>query len=369
MAWGNVGQTNKENNGGSASDLVKIEDRKKLRLMLPESGPTSHWFYTISTPAEGYRTWVSPEKDQDFFATNRNVFGLRPVHAGLAYDYDDGKVKILEAGNQIWEGIKVLVDAGKDLSNRDILIMKKGTGRNTEYTVTDCDPSPAPNGLDSMEKPDMNARYVASTYEMVIEDLRALGFTNPEQIFELKPLAYEVALTKVIPFGKHKGKTMKDLVSIDSQYITFLATKIDREDIKECARVVSNTILGTAYPTKGTAPVMEEISFVAPTQDGGETQNVSRETTTPPVQQVPVQQVPVQQTPPPAQTPQVQAPVAGAREALIAEINHIFESKPEYKDFMKIIGAMKEASAPNGKTSIGEFTDVELNKLKEIVSK
>lgn len=351
MAWNMVGQTQKDNNGGS-SDLVKIEDKKKLRLILPESGPISHWFYTISTPAEGYRTWVSPEKDQDFFATNRNIFGLRPTHAGLAFDYEEGKIKILEAGNQIWEGIKVLVDAGKDINNRDILIMKKGTGRSTEYTVTDCDPTPAPNGLDSMERPDLEARYIAPTFEQVLEDLKMLGFTNPEQIFEAKPLAYEKALLMKVPFGKHKGKTMQELISADSQYITFLATKIDREDIKECARVISNTIYGTAYTTKGITPSMEEVTFVAPTQDNAQ-----------PNTNIPAPTADTQV--PPAQT---QAPQAnGAREAMIQEINNIFETKDEYKDFMKIIGAMKEASAPHGKTSINEFTDTELARLKEIV--
>lgn len=359
MAWNMVGATQKDNNGGS-SDLIKIEDRKKIRLILPESGPVSHWFYTISTPADGYKTWVSPERDQDFFACNRNVFGLRPMHAGLAFDYDENKIKILESGNQIWEGIKVLVDAGKDINNRDILIMKKGSGRTTEYTVTDCDPSPAPAGLDSMERPDLDARYIPPTFEQVLEDLRALGFTNPEQIFEAKPLAYDKALQMKVPFGKHKGKTMQELISLDSSYIGFLATKIDREDVKECARVISNTIYGTAYQTKGVTPSMSEVTFVAPegtpTADGA--------TQTAPTDQAPTPQTEAKDAPAPQTTPQAD----GARDAMIQEINTIFETKEEYKDFMKIIDAMKKASAPHGKTSINEFTDMELARLKEIIT-
>ena len=50
-------------------------------------------------------------------------------------------------------------------------------------------------------------------------------------------------------------------------------------------------------------------------------------------------------------------------------INKAFETDPTYKDFMKIIDAMKQASAPNMKTSINEFTMDELVKLYEIVVK
>ena len=357
MGWQDVGQSNKSS--GGASDLIKIEDKKRIRLLLPESGPVSHWIYSVSTPADGYRTWTSPDKEagEDFFAVNRNVFNLKPVHAGHAYDNEEGKVKILEAGNQIWEGIKFLIDAGKDLSNRDILIMKTGSGRDTEYRVTDCDPTPAPAGIDAMERPDIMSRYQAPTREGVMEDLIALGFVNPEQIFALKPLDYQKALQEKIPFGKWKGKTMEEVISLDSQYITFLATKIDRLDIKECARVISNTIMGTGFPLSGIAPALEEITFVAPTQTPAATApaitDATSQATAPQAPQAPV------------------APVSGLnnRDLMIAEINKIFETKPEYHDFMKIISAMKEASTPNNKTSVGEFTDVELQKLLQIISK
>ena len=355
MAWNMVGQTQKETKGTS-SQLVKIEDKKRVRLILPETGPISHWSYSISTPADGYKTWISPAKDEDFFATNRNVFRLRPVHAGLAYDYDEKEIKILEAGNQIWEGIKLLVDAGKDINGRDIIIIKTGSGRSTEYKVTDCDPTPAPTDIDTLERPDLEARYQPPTFEMVLEDLRGLGFTNPSEIFETQPLAYEVARETKVPFGKFKDKTLKDVVSLDSTYITFLATKIDREDIKECARVVSNTIMGTQYELKGVTPSMEQVSFVAPTE-GGE---APQEPNTPPTPTESKEDTK-------KKTEDISPTVDASKEAMIAEINQAFETQEIYKDFMKIIDAMKKASAPHGKTSINDFTHEELLKLKEIV--
>ena len=352
FGWGDVGASS--NSQSTTSDLVIIDGKKRVRLLpeVAQGGPKSMWFYTISTPADGYRTWLSPAKSEDFFAENRNVFGVKATHAGLVYDYDEQAIKILEAGNSIWEAIKDLVEAGKDLSGRDIIITKKGTGRSTTYSVVDCDPTPAPAGLDTMDRPDLEARYVPVTKEEVLEDLRALGFTNPEQIFTKVPIDPQVAMAFPIPFGKHKGVTLQQLISVDVKYMSFLCTKIDRQDVKNYARVVSNALLGTAYEVGGASPSMEQLDFKAP-EEGAD------------------------QTPPPAQEQEqsqqqsegTRPSVDNERNKLIDSINKAFETDPTYKDFMKIIDAMKQASAPNMKTSINEFTMDELVKLYEIVVK
>ena len=351
FGWGAVGASS--NSQSTTSDLVIIDGKKRVRLLpeVAQGGPKSMWFYTISTPADGYRTWLSPAKNEDFFAENRNVFGVKATHAGLVYDYDEQAIKILEAGNSIWEAIKDLVEGGKDLSGRDIISTKKGTGRSTTYSVVDCDPTPAPAGLDTMDRPDLEARYVPVTKEEVLEDLRALGFTNPEQIFTKVPIDPKVAMTFPIPFGKHKGVTLQQLISVDVKYMSFLCTKIDRQDVKNYARVVSNALLGTAYEVGGASPSMEQLDFKAPEEGADQTP--------PPAQE----QAPAQEQPKP------QPSVDNERNKLIDSINKAFETDPTFKDFMKIIDAMKQASAPNMKTSINEFTMDELVKLYEIVVK
>ena len=349
FGWGDVGASS--NSQSTTSDLVIIDGKKRVRLLpeVAQGGPKSMWFYTISTPADGYRTWLSPAKSEDFFAENRNVFGVKATHAGLVYDYDEQAIKILEAGNSIWEAIKDLVEAGKDLSGRDIIITKKGTGRSTTYSVVDCDPTPAPAGLDTMDRPDLEARYVPVTKEEVLEDLRALGFTNPEQIFTKVPINPQAAMAFPIPFGKHKGVTLQQLISVDVKYMSFLCTKIDRQDVKNYARVVSNALLGTAYEVGGASPSMEQLDFKAP-EEGTD------------------------QTPPPAQAlvqeqPKPQPSVDNERNRLIDSINKAFETDPTYRDFLKIIDVMKQATMPNMKTSINEFTMEELVKLYELVVK
>ena len=83
FGWGDVGASS--NSQSTTSDLVVIDGKKRVRLLpeVAQNGPKSMWFYTISTPADGYRTWLSPAKNEDFFAENRNVFGVRATHAGL----------------------------------------------------------------------------------------------------------------------------------------------------------------------------------------------------------------------------------------------------------------------------------------------
>lgn len=267
MAWNTIGQSNRGNSG--SSDLVQIENGKRVRLLLAESGgePVSHWSYAISAPDDGYRTWISPQQGENFFEMAQ-AFRLRPVHAALAWDYEEKGVRILEAGNQIWEDIKKLHDVGKDLTGRDIIIHKQGSGRSTEYSVTDADPTPfqLPAGT---ELPDLNARYQPPTYDGVLEDLKQMGFTNPVELFTPVHISYEEAAAKKVPFGKYKDKTIGEVFQLDSTYLAFLSTKIDRVDIKECARVVSNQLLGTAYEVKGLTPLANAVTFVAPQANAG----------------------------------------------------------------------------------------------------
>ena len=106
---------------------------------------------------------------------------------------------------------------------------------------------------------------------------------------------------------------------------------------------------------------MSQVTFVAPTQDGNApvetpvtqptvTERVTEEIGTPTVA---VADVPQQ---------------AGEREALIEVINAKFASDPQYKDFMKIIEAMRTASAPMGLTSINEFNLEQLHNLKQLIN-
>ena len=62
FGWQDVGAS--ASTQSTTSDLVIIDGKKRVRLLpeVAQGGPKSMWFYTISTPADGYRTWLSPAK-------------------------------------------------------------------------------------------------------------------------------------------------------------------------------------------------------------------------------------------------------------------------------------------------------------------
>ena len=72
--------------------------------------------------------------------------------------------------------------------------------------------------------------------------------------------------------------------------------------------------------------------------------------------------------PAPPAPPAPGAPVGRIdRQGLIDQINAKFETDPRYKDFMQIINVMKQATAPNEKTAINDFTDQEVQNLANLV--
>lgn len=72
--------------------------------------------------------------------------------------------------------------------------------------------------------------------------------------------------------------------------------------------------------------------------------------------------------PAPPTPPAPGAPAGGIdRQGLIDQINAKFETDPKYKDFMQIINVMKQATAPNEKTAINDFTDEEVQRLADLV--
>jgi hypothetical protein len=453
MSWDLIGNTN-TNSGSSTSDLIKLENGKRIRLLLPTEGPTLHWTRAISTPSNDYRTWVTGKGDEDFFSINDGVFRPRPVFVGYAWDYSENKVGILEAGNQIWESILVLHKAGKDLNGRDIIINVKGEKRSTEYTVVDSDPSPFPYDTQTLTYPDITARYLPVTKESVLLDLKEMGFTNPEELFTPKTVSFEEAKHVKVTFGKHKDKTLEQVYQQDSQYILFLATKIDRMDIKESAKVVANQLLGTSFESQGVCPSVNQVAFSkvasgstppAPSTGGAMTRPTNPafidnstgkemwwtgtewiEAVIPPAPPVPTPPAPpappappveldMPQRPtdeqfiyknptdgsemwwidgvwikppavvappapmaPPAPTPPAPpapptpsapvAPPAPTGGDIKSEINSLIEGNPKFQDFQEILNAMRSATAPNYKTSIDEFTQEELEKMKAIVS-
>lgn len=59
---------------------------------------------------------------------------------------------------------------------------------------------------------------------------------------ELEPLTYETALEYEITFGKHNGKTLKDLYKNEKDYISWLRENAKDERLKEAMKIIDAKI-------------------------------------------------------------------------------------------------------------------------------
>lgn len=59
---------------------------------------------------------------------------------------------------------------------------------------------------------------------------------------ELEPLTYETALEYEITFGKHRGKTLKELYKTERDYVNWLRDKAEDARVKEAIRLIDDRI-------------------------------------------------------------------------------------------------------------------------------
>ena len=366
MSWDNItGDSNilpSGSNGGA--DEIRFESgvAKKLRLLMPADGqPYSYLEHCLEVEkmengqmTRTFRTIRCPK-------TNKNPYAECPLcdgqkvrrrvrHVCNVWDYDQGKVQKLNAGESVFKPIATARKMGADVLAMDWGVMKTGTDRNdTEYTATNLGATPfeLPAGTQLF---DIEADYAPSSIEDMRATVESAGgdwndlITPPQLVF---PTLAD-ALAHVMPNGKHKGKTFQQMWDEDKSprgMINFLATKSDRvSEEKACAQVIMVRLGGANIPG-------------VPTADNGASAPVAQTSTAP--QQTASAQV--QQTTAPAEL--------SGRQEMVKKINSIFSTNEKFTKggFNVIIDTMKKYG--NGKTNIADFTDDELKALLEACEK
>lgn len=364
MSWDNIlGESSILPSNSGNADEVKFESGKsvRVRLLLPDGAePYSYLEHCleVETIENGqqvrtFRTIRCPKTSKNPNAHCALCDGQqvrrRVRHACNVFDYEAGKVQKLNAGEQVFKTIATTRKMGVDILGVDWGILKTGTDRNsTEYTVTNLGASqfeynPEQHGaLFNIE-----ADYQPATEEEMKTIVESAGgnwlqlITPPELIYP----TLEDALNHVMPNGKYKGQTMKQIWDADKSprgFISFLATKSDRQSEEKAAAQVIYVRLGGVH-----------IDGV-PTDDNGAT--TSTQTSTPQQSTAPTNNEA-------APTPTENKPVSEDRQAKIAEVNKIFSTDEKYVKggFNVIIETLKKFG--DGKSNIQDFTDAELDAL------
>ena len=358
MSWDNITGDSSilPSNGGSA-DEIRFESgvAKKIRLLMPENGqPYSYLEHCIEVErfengqtTRTFRTVRCPKTTTNPNASCPLCDGQkarrRVRHVCNVWDYDQGKVQKLNAGESVFKPIATARKMGADVLAMDWGVMKTGTDRNdTEYTATNLGPAPftLPAGHTLF---DIEADYAPHS----VEDMKAIVESAGGNWFDIitpPQLVYptlQEALAHKMPNGKYKGQTMEQIWNADKSprgMINFLATKSDRvSPEKAAAQIIMVRLGGANIPGVPTVDGMDATTTTAP-------------------------QTPVQMAPP-TSIPNTASPVSSSRQEVIQKINTIFSTSEKFKSggFNLIIDTMKKYG--NGKTNITDFTDDELNAL------
>lgn len=372
MSWSNItGEQNILPSGSGVQDEVKFESGQavKVMLVLPngaepysylehcvevetvENGQQVRTFRSVRCP----KTSKSPNAPCPLCDGQKARRRLR--HVCNVIDLGQNKIQKLNAGNSVFETIANSRKMGVDILNAMWGIMKTGQGRNdTTYTVSNLGPAnvqydPAVHGVLF----DCEVEYQPPTIDEMKAIVEGAGadwndlITPPELVF---PTLQE-ALAHKMPNGKYKDQTFQQIWDADKSprgFIAYLALKSERQNEEKAAAQVIYTRLGGVHidgvPMTDGAPAQQT---TAPQQS----------------QQAPAQQQnsqPAQQSTPAPSQPAMNAPVSGDRQEKINKLNAIFSTADRYKsNFNNVIEDMKKYG--NGKTSINDFTDAELDAL------
>lgn len=367
MGWDSITGDKKilPSSGGNSNE-VKLESGKfkKVKLMLrPGEEPYSYLEHPIENEVieNGQSTRIFRTVRCAKTSKNPNApckicdgqrFPRRPRNAANVWDYELNQVQKLNGGEKIWSPIASLRKMGVDPLAVDWGILKTGKDRNdTDYNVQNLGPAQLTGLPPEAQLFDIEADYAPHTEEEMKAVVEQCGFkwetiiVPPDLQF---PKSTQEALDHVMPNGKYKGQTMRQMWDADKTpkgMINYLATKSDRMSYeKACAQVIMVNLGGANIPG------------VPNFSNGGQP------ATTPNIPSTTTGNIP----PPPAPTTPTTPAAPPPQSGIINEINGLLQSKEKFVKggYPAIMEAMKTASG--GKTSINEFTEAELNALLKI---
>lgn len=264
MGWGAMNQ------GGSKSDrldtFVQFKEGKPVKLhALLERGeePKSYWTH-----------WVQEAKTQ-IRCPGRGVcpactarVPAKMTHAMNVWDYNEGKIKVLEKGNQVYENVKMFYEINNNsLEAIDIVIKQTGTKRDTKYVVAavPCNTPPdtskhTKHDLESLLKPHTPAEVQAALGggvgpvrgEDVLESTVAAEEADLE--FPTDPVEPDSAEV-TMPTGKYKGQRLIDIVKKDRNYVTWVSENFTDSNIIEAANEALNSTDREPVPPKPENPM------------------------------------------------------------------------------------------------------------------
>lgn len=270
MAWDKVG---KKSSGGSTDFLrLKADDRAVFRMLDEE--PTTIRQHKLSQSIDGEEKFVTIQcAGDECFICERAKTRFPPqdvwaanvlVLEGLE-DQKEPVVRVLTGGTQIWSQMKALYDEAEgEISSFDIVLKRQGKGKeDTQYIVTAAPKSRAMNMANVMRDIADDMKSIEALFPVLNAEeqeaaVKAAGVDiDYDPVAELmQVMSLEEAWDIEVPFGKYKGRTIKNLFISDPRYLTWMAQNVTSNvKVGAAARlVVESGMKKKTAATKASAP-------------------------------------------------------------------------------------------------------------------
>lgn len=361
MSWQDVDKGSAR--GGASGRFLALEAGESVRIRVLDEEPFTTRVHKISQPVgpngtEVFRTIPATASVDDNYILRHNsrrypdvmqynmrVFVYGKTEAGQ-FTAEKGEIKILQGGPAIFKPLRELYTQNGSLNQFDIIVKREGEGRDTQYFVT-ANPTSFPvdvaaltAGMASDESWVWENIFPPITGEDQMKMLQEANFNvhyDPAAALA-SSMSVDQAKNVKFTFGKHKGKTLNEVLVLDAGYIEWAAdTVTSNDELAAACRVVVKSMAsleaGTTAPTpKAVAgpPAAAPASTPAPV---------------------------VNQQPAPAATPAA----TQERSEMQEHITAYFDRDPRFENMQKVLDIVKRHG--NGKTRVKDLTDAQMASL------
>lgn len=344
---------------------VKLESGKPKKLaLLGQDGPYSFFQHSLENDriengqtTSMYRTVNCPKTKATPNAYCPLCDGQqarrRIRHSISVWDYEDNTARLLTNGDDVFKPMGTLGKMGMDPSTMDWIVSKSGTTRNDiSYSSVNAGPKQLQVVPDGIEIPDPVLSYKPHSIDQMKEIVEGMGL-NWDVLIVPPAIQYpgslREALDHVIPNTKYKGQTMEQVWTSNKGMIEFFSKSNRVSPEKAMAQVILVALGGIkmdGVPDYSNGGTITQSKPQQNTQVASSTGQANQ----------PANDTPVN---PPSEA-------TGEKQAKIKEINTLLQSNQKFVKggYAVIMDTMKTAG--NGKTSINDFSDEELDKMLEL---
>ena len=201
----------KSESSGGDNRILDLRSREKHRVRILESFVETWRQYTVRFENDRDSNIVRFVVQRNGDMLSRKGFRSARRNAVNVWSYDENRVCILVGGPQIFNEFNTWKESGIDIQASDVLITRTGSGRDTGYSVIRMDTAPFDQGVGLDDLHDLSFFDQAPSDDEVLRLLDELEIDF--DAIKLPTYTIEEAKAMDMPFGKHKGMPLGDLVA------------------------------------------------------------------------------------------------------------------------------------------------------------